>query len=103
MLDKRISFSGFDLEESEQSKVNEIIEKYFNKIEEKISDFQEIKLRLKKSLHGKAFLHEVQGDIIINSKRFTSKYADYNLYTALAEVFEKLLIELEHIKRKLNP
>jgi len=103
MLDKRISFSGFDLEESEQGRVNEIIEKYFKKIDEKLKDFQQIKLRLKKSPHGKAFLHEVQGDIIINNKIFTSKYADYNLYNALSEVFEKLLMELEHIKRKLNP
>lgn len=103
MLNKRISFSGFDLEESEQIKVNEIIERYFKKIDEKLKDFEEIKLRLKKSPHGKGFLHEVQGDIIINKKIFTSKYADYNLYNALSEVFEKLLIELEHIKRKLNP
>lgn len=102
MLDKKISFSGFELDASEQLKVNEIMEKYFQKIEEKVSDFQEIKLRMKKSAHGKAFLHEVEGDIIINGKILTSKGTDYNLYTALSDVFEKLLVELEHIKRKNN-
>ena len=103
MLDKRISFSGFELEPIEQENVNGIIEKYFQKIDNKVKDFQEIKIRLKKSLHGKVFLHEVEGDMILSGKKITSKCTDYNLYKALAEVFEKMLVEIEHIKRKLNP
>ncbi|MEM4230863.1 MAG: HPF/RaiA family ribosome-associated protein [Candidatus Pacearchaeota archaeon] len=103
MLDKRVSFSGFELEASEQERVNQIIEKYFRKLEEKLKDFQEIKLKLKKSQKGKAFLHEIEGDIIINNKRISSKYEDFNLYKALSNVFEKMLVEIEHIKKKLNP
>jgi len=99
MLDKKISFSGFKLEFSEREKVNELIERYLRKIEDRLSDYEDIKLRLKKSKHGKAFLHEVEGDIIIKGKILTSKCTDYNLYTALSKVFEKMIREIEHMRR----
>jgi len=100
MLDKRLILSGFELEKIEQERVNEILEKYLRKIEERISDYQEIKIRMKKSLHGKAFLHEVEGDFIVKGKIISSKSTGYNLYEALAEVFEKMLFEIERIKGK---
>lgn len=99
MLDKKISFSGFDLESSEQQKVNELIERYLRKIEDRLSDYEDIKLRLRKSKHGKAFLHEVEGDIVVKGKILTSRCTDYNLYTAISKVFEKMLREIEHIRR----
>lgn len=100
MLDKKISISGFELDMSEQQKVNEVIEKYLEKINDKLGDFQEIKIRMKKSQHGKAFLHEIEGDIITKEKIITSKYTDYNLLKALAEVFEKMLVDIDRIKEK---
>ena len=99
MLDKKLSLSGFNLESSELQKVNELVERYIRKIEDRLSDYQEIKLRLRKSAHGKAFLHEVEGDIIVKGKVLTSQCVDYNLYTAISEVFEKMLREIEHIRR----
>ena len=72
MLDKKISLSGFELEHSEQVRANELIERYLNKINDRLQDYQEIKLRLRKSQHGKAFLHEVEGDIILKGKIITS-------------------------------
>jgi len=100
MLDKKISISGFELDTSEKEKVNEVLESYIKKIESKAKDYQEIKIRLKKSAHGKAFLHEVEGEFITKDKIITSKYTDYNLLKALAEVFEKMLVDIDRIKEK---
>jgi ribosome-associated translation inhibitor RaiA len=102
MLDKRLSLSGFELEPIEKEKVNEVLEKYLVKIEERIKDYQEIKIRMRKSMHGKAFLHEVEGDFIITGKRISSKCTDYNLYKALAEVLEKMLVEIEKLKERTD-
>ena len=99
MLDKKISFSGFNLESSERQKVDELIERYMQKIEARLDDYEDIKLRLRKSKHGKAFLHEVEGDIVVKGKILSSKCTDYNLYKALGKVFEKMLREIEHIRR----
>lgn len=93
----KIILTGFKLEQAEKAIVNNLIRNYQNKIEARIG-YKEIRLRMKKSRRGKAFLHEVQGSLITD-KRFTSKVTDYNLFSAIAEVFEKLMSEAEHKKR----
>jgi|SRR3989344_2569884 len=96
----KILLAGFDLEQEEKNLVNSIIKNYLNKIEQKIK-FEEIKLRMKKSQHGKTFLHEIKGNLRIvgTKKEFASEVTDYNLYSAIAETFEKLIKEVEHYKR----
>ncbi len=97
MAGGKIILSDFKLEAAEKAILDNLVKNYKQKIEEKIQ-FQEIRLRLKKSQHGKTFLHQVQG-LMISSKRFTAESSDFNLYAATAEVFEKLMHEAEHHKR----
>ncbi len=95
----KVLISGFKFDESEKAAVNKVIENYVRKIEERFG-FQEIILRLKKSLHGKAFLHEIKGTLVSESgKQLKAVVTDYNLYSALSEVFEKLMREAENIQR----
>jgi ribosome-associated translation inhibitor RaiA len=100
MQDKKLSLSGFNLDASEKEKVNEVLQKYLGKIEDRVKTYDELKLRLKKSMHGKSFLHEIEGDLIMKGNIISSKETDYNLYVALAGVFEKILAEIEHMFRK---
>lgn len=97
MEEGKIVLSGFSLDPAEKVMVDNLIKNYQNKIQEKLG-FKEIKLRMKKSQHGKAFLHEIQGTLITD-KIFSAKVTDYNLFSALAETFEKLMHEAEHYKR----
>ncbi len=96
MDNKKITLSGFELEPAEKAVVERIIEKYKRKIQEKFG-FKEIRLRLKKSKHGKTFLHEVKGTLI-KEKKYHAEVSDYNLFFAISEVFEKLISEMEHTK-----
>lgn len=97
MAGGKIILSDFKLEAAEKSIVDNLIKNYQHKIQEKIQ-FEEIRLRLKKSQHGKAFLHEVRG-LMIAGKRYNAEAGDYNLFAATAEVLEKLMHEAEHNKR----
>ncbi|MEK6820729.1 MAG: hypothetical protein AABX71_03390 [Nanoarchaeota archaeon] len=96
----KIAVSGFKLDASEKAIVNEVVENYARKIEEKFG-FKEIMLRLKKSRHGKAFHHEIQGTLIVEDgeKQLKAEATDYNLFAALSQVFEKLMREAEHGER----
>jgi len=98
MAEGRIVLSGFSSEPAEKAIADNLIKSYKNKISERIG-FDEIDLRVKKSRHGKTFLHEVQGRMISTGKQFNSKVTDYNLFSALAEVLEKLMHEAEHNMR----
>lgn len=105
MDENKISVSGFELEPAEKAIVNNIIKNYSNKIRRKI-EYREIKLDMKKSERGKAFLHEVHGLLRVSDdsdvegkKLFTATVTDYNLFSALAETFEKLIKEAEHKSR----
>lgn len=91
----KLSLVGFDLEFGEKLQVNELVNTYIKKINQRFG-FQEIKLRLKKSERGKAFLHEVRGTLIRDNKEFTAENVDYNLFAAISGVFEKLMSEAEH-------
>ena len=100
MQAKKLSLSGFNLDDSEKARVNDVLEKYLRRIEERVKSYDELKLRLKKSLHGKSFLHEVEGDLVMGSRIISAKETDYNMYAALTGVFEKILVEIEHTLRK---
>jgi len=94
----KILLSGFNLDEAENAIVSNIIRHHVNKIRER-TDFDYLKLRLRKIAKGKTFLHEIEGSLKTRNQIFASKSADYNLFSALAEVMEKLLNELRHRMR----
>lgn len=94
----KVLLVGFELESEEKSLVNRTLERYLRKIEEKTS-YQELRLNLKKSAHGKTFMHEIQGSMITGKRRTTSNATGYNLYKVLSEVLEKILNEIEHKER----
>lgn len=93
----KVILAGFDLEPAEKAIVSNLIANYKQKIAEKF-DYKEIRLRMKKSARGKAFLHEIQG-LLIGEKKFNAKTTDYNLFLALSETLEKLMNEAEHYER----
>jgi len=96
-----ISVSGFKLEPAEKALVDKILMTYEKKIGLR-TGYKEIKLRLKKSKHGKAFLHEVQGTLMVNNDRFSTKTTSYNLFSAISTAFEKLMGEAEHKQRTVR-
>ena len=97
MTEGKIALSGFDVDEAEKAILMNLIENYKHKILQK-TEFEEITLRLKKSQHGKAMLNEVQGKLVAE-KMYNAKAEDYNLFSAIAEVLEKLINEVMHNKR----
>ena len=95
----KVTVSGFNLEPVEMKLVNIIIGHYESKIKNHVG-YEEIKLTLKKSEHGKIFLHEIRGSLVLNNREMlNAEAADYNLFHALSEVFDKLLSEAEHKSR----
>jgi|SRR3989344_6459592 len=100
MAEGRISLIGFSLEPAEKAIVDNLVRNYKHKIQEKVG-YNEIKLHMKKSIHGKVYLHEVQGTLI-SDRIFSAKAEDYNLFAAIAEVMEKLMHEAQHNQRKFT-
>lgn len=94
----KIYLSGFELDPAEKAIVDNILRNYSHKIGER-ADFEYLKLRLKKSQKAKTFLHAVEGELKIENKVFRAKETDYNLFSVLADVLEKLLNELVHTQR----
>ena len=80
---------GFSLEPVEMIVVKKIIGTYAKKIKEK-TEYQEIKVTLKKTEKGKSFLHEVNVDVKSSAGLLTSNITNNNLYTALSEALEKI-------------
>ena len=95
MLDNRVTLSGFNLESTEREKTNDLIERYIKRIEDRVKDYEELKITLKTKPHAKTFLHEVHGQLFVKGKRLAAKETNHNLYNALARVFERLLREIE--------
>jgi hypothetical protein len=94
----KVSLVGFDLDPSEDEIVQNTVKTYVRKIEER-TGFEQLKITLKKSRHGDAYLHEVQGELFSGKWRLSANTKEYNLLSALSEVFEKILNEIEHKKR----
>ncbi len=97
----KITLIGFDLENIENLKINKIIQKYEKKLLY-ITDYQEISLRLRKSLREKTFFHEVECKIITDSGVFNSKEEGYNLFAIIADVLEKTVKEISHKNKKIQ-
>jgi ribosome-associated translation inhibitor RaiA len=91
----KILLSGFELDAAERAICDNVIKSHVSKITER-ADFDYIKIRLRKSQRGKNYLHEIEGTLKVRNQVFTAKTQDFNLFSALAEVMEKLLNELVH-------
>jgi len=83
------------MENSERERVNALLDKYISRIETRVNDYEELKIRLKRSRHGKTFLHEVQGELLLKGRRLASKETQYNLYKAVSLMFQEILEEIE--------
>ncbi len=62
--------------------------------------YKEMRLSLRQHTHGKTVKQEVSGLALFNEGRFESNVTDYNVYTAVSQVCEKILEELRHKVRK---
>lgn len=87
------------LDESEIEKVRTLL---LTRIK-KLRSFNSLKLNLKIHKHSTQFIHEIEGELHAdNSKRIGAVALHKNLYTALDEVMQKLINELEHSQKKYS-
>ncbi|MFH1249450.1 MAG: hypothetical protein V1660_04850 [archaeon] len=100
-LGGNISLVNFKLSPMEMIVVKKLVGNYARKLADKVG-YKELKLRLKQHEHGKSFLNELTAEVILLKDReggeeiiLSSSMQDYNLYSALASVMEKLLNEAE--------
>lgn len=100
-LGKNVQLLGFDvLEPSEIAIVNDLLQNYIKKIENK-TDYELFRLALKMHQRSKTFIHELKAELFIHpGMSIGSTVSDKNLYRATAEVIKNLLSELEHLKKK---
>ena len=95
-LGGNITLSGFDLEAVEMIVVRKIIGSQVKKLSE-ICDYDSVNLTMRKSQHGKAFLHDLKANVNLKSGApLVSEVSDYNLYTALSEILNKIIKQAEH-------
>lgn len=91
-----IALVGFEvLDQSEQDVALKVVESYLKKLST-LGDLQEMKISLRQHQHGKTFKHELNALAIFKQGRFDSAVTEWNLYTALSSVCEKILSEVEH-------
>lgn len=102
-LGGNIALINFKLESAELKVVKKIVGDYVRKIQEKFN-YQELKLRLKKKQHGKAFLYEIDAELYLlesgKTSRAVTNVSDYNLFSCVAETMKKLISEAEHEVKK---
>lgn len=99
-LGGNISLVGFEkLDSAELIIVKKIVGTYIKKMSE-IADYKEMRLTLKQHSHGKTFKHEVEGSALFTEGRFATNVTEWNLFTAVSMVCEKIFNEVSHIKKK---
>lgn len=104
-LGGNISLINFGvLEPSELIIVKKIVGNYVKKISEK-TNYKGIKLRLKQSEHGNSFMHRIDAEALIIASHTRDRGKEIllsasshgrNLFSALSEVFEKIISEADH-------
>lgn len=94
----KIILAGFELDPAEIAIVDNITKSYNHKISER-AEYDYIKLDLKKTQKGKQYLHQIKGSLKAGNLLFKSETEDYNLFSAVAEVLDKMLNELTHKTR----
>lgn len=97
-LGGNISLVNFDLDPMQAAVVRKLVGNYVKRLGE-ITEYKELKIRLRKHEHGKSVLHEIDANAyIIHGKEVTlnANSSNYNLYSALAEVLDKVIAEAMH-------
>ncbi len=97
-LGGNILLSGFSLEPAEMIVVKKIIGNHIKKISEK-TDYQDIKITLKKTQKTKSFLHEISAIARTSKGILSADAVNNNLYTALSEALNRVYSQAEHKKR----
>ncbi len=95
---EKVRLAGFDLPQEERGSLDKVLAHHLRRIEEQIS-FDLLELTLKKSLKGKAFIHEVSGRLKAKGKLLGAQVADFNLFKAVSLVLDKILHEAQHLRR----
>ncbi len=93
-----ITLSGFSLEPVEMIVVKKIIGNYAKKISEK-TNYQYIKVILKRTRKANYFLHEISVSAKTENGIIAAGSMNNNLYTALSEALEKAYSQAEHKER----
>ena len=97
-----IALVGFNiLEPAELVIVKKMVGTYVKKMGNH-GDYKEMRLTLQQHPHGKTFKHEVSGLAIFSEGRFNSNVTDWNLYSAISQVCEKIMQEVTHIRGRLD-
>lgn len=99
-LGGNIVLAGFSLEPAEMIVAKKIIGHYAKKIGEKIG-YKELKVTLKQTQKAQSFLHEINVNAKTEKGILVADVANRNLYTALAEAFDKVESQAGH-KSKPN-
>ncbi len=101
-LGGNIALVGFNiLEPAELTIIKKIVGTYVKKLSNQ-GDYKEMKLTLQQHPHGKTFKHEVMGMAVFGEGMFNSNVTEWNLYTAVSQVCEKILAEVTHKVKKPN-
>lgn len=94
-----ISLVGFgSLEPSELSVVKKLVGTFVKRLNEQ-SKYDSLSMELKQHKKGKTFLHEINAKVNADNNLFSSNASDYNLYSCINQVSEKILSEMSHFKR----
>jgi len=102
-LGGNIALVGFEkLDPADLIIIKKIVGNAIKKMSES-GDYKEMKLSLQQHQHGKGFKHEVDGIAIFSEGRFASNVVEWNLFTAVSEVCEKITHELVHKQKKNQP
>lgn len=99
-LTGNVALVGFEiLEPVEIDSVKKVVTTYIKKLSENGS-FKELKLMLLQHPHGKSFKHEITGSAFVGKNRLSATVTDWNLYSAVSSVCEKLYSEAVHVTKK---
>lgn len=99
-LGGNIALVGFNiLGAAELSIIKKMVGSYVKKMCNK-GEYLEMRLTLQQHAHGKSFKHEVNGLAIFKEGKFHSNVVDWNLFSAISQVCDKIMGELEHKKKR---
>jgi ribosome-associated translation inhibitor RaiA len=97
--DTKIVLEKFQLDDEEMIAARKLVDKHAEKIA-RIVNYQEIKLEMRIHKKVKNNHFEIRGQVIYSGGKVESERQNVNPFIAIAEVLEKMQVELEHKIRK---
>jgi len=99
-LSGNVALVGFEiLEPAEIESIRKIVLTYLKKLSE-TGQLSDMRLTLNQRAHGKSFKHEIKGLVFMNNRRFSADVTEWNVYTAVSAVCEKMFSEASHSLKK---